>query len=118
MGMRTYIRIDTESYTGCFAFGGSQFVNDFQFGYGLYVEAENIIIQTQINFPVCLAYTSIDYFVCRESGLNGCADFSATYTVGSQTAFADNCQDFVVSIGLHGVMHAEIIVFACFFIDA
>ena len=73
MGMRTYIRIDTESYTGCFAFGGSQFVNDFQFGYGLYVEAENIIIQTQINFPVCLAYTSIDYFVCRESGLNGCA---------------------------------------------
>ena len=64
------------------------------------------------NFPVCLAYTSIDYFVCRESGLNGCADFSATYTVGSQTAFADNCQDFVVSIGLHGVMHAEIIVFS------
>ena len=40
----------------------------------------------QIDFPVCLTYTCIDYFVCRESGLNGCADFSASLAVSTMPA--------------------------------
>lgn len=117
MGMCIYIWIDMESYMGCFVFGGSQFVNDFQFGYGFYVEVENIIIQIQINFLVCFVYISIDYFVCWEFGFNGCVDFFVIYIVGFQIVFVDNCQDFVVSIGFYGVMYVEIIVFVCFFVD-
>ena len=118
MGVRTYIGIDTESDSGNFAFGGSQFVDDFQFGYRFYIETEDIIIQSQIDFPIGFADTRIYDFISWEACFDSCTDFTATHTVCSQTVFTNNSQNLVVGIGFHCVMHAEVVVFACFFIDA
>ena len=48
MCMSIYFRFDTEGDRGYFVFGGSQFVQDFQFGGRFYVEAENIVVQPKL----------------------------------------------------------------------
>ena len=60
MGMRPYIGVQTESHTGHFALGSCQFIDDLQFGYALYVETEDIVVETEIDFPVGLSYACIN----------------------------------------------------------
>ena len=75
-----------ESNIGYLAFGCGQFVDNFQFGYGLYIKAEDIIIQSKIYLPVCLTHSSKHNLVGWETSLDCRTDFTATHTVRSQPA--------------------------------
>ena len=114
VSMCTYIRIDTESHSCNFAFGCCKFVDDFKFRNRFYIEAENIVVQSEINFPVCFTYSCIYYLAWRKSSFDSRFDFSAAYTVGTKSAFADNTENLRVGICLNGIMNAEFIVFATF----
>ena len=69
MRMRAYVGIDAESDIGCLAFRSGQLIDDFQLRNGFYVEAEDIIIQSEVYLPVCFAYTCKHYLIGREAGL-------------------------------------------------
>ena len=110
MRMRAYIGVDTESNIGYLAFGCGQFVDNFQFGYGLYIKAEDIIIQSKIYLPVCLTHSGKHNLVGWETSLDCRTDFTATHTVRSQPALTDNSQNLRIGIGLHRIMHRIVIV--------
>ena len=110
MRMRAYIGVDTESNIGYLAFGCGQFVDNFQFGYGLYIKAEDIIIQSKIYLPVCLTHSGKHNLVGRETSLDCRTDFTAAHTVRSQPALTDNSQNLRIGIGLYRIMHRIVIV--------
>ena len=59
--MCTHVGIQAKGHTGSLALGSRQGVDDFLLGNALYVEAEDVLIQTKVDFPVRLAYAGIDY---------------------------------------------------------
>ena len=62
VSMSVYVWIDTEGDVGCFFFLSGQLVNDFKLGNTLYIEASNIIIQSEIDLPIALPYSGKNYF--------------------------------------------------------
>ena len=46
-------------------------------------EAENIIVQSQIDFLVCFSYSGIYNLASRETGFDGRLDFSSTHAIGT-----------------------------------
>ena len=116
--MGTYIGIDTESDISYLTFRLSQFINNLQFGNGLYVKAEDVIIQPEIYFPVCFAYSGKHYLIGRKPRLDCRTNFTTTNTVRPQSAFSDNSKDFGIGISLYRIMHRIIIVAWRFSADA
>ena len=115
--MCAYIRIDTESYTGNLVLGGGQFIDDLQLGNRFNIEAEDIVVQSQVNLPVCLSDSGIYNLAGRNTCLDGRLDFAAAHTIGAQSAFTDDAQNFRVGIGLHCIVYAELVVLATLFLD-
>ena len=117
MGMCTNIRIQTESDSRNFSFGFSQFVDNFQFGNTLYVETENVVVESGVDLPVALANTSINNLPCGEACLDRGFDLSAADAVGTQSRLSDDTENTWIGIGLDSVVHDKTLVFACFVVD-
>ena len=81
--VRPDIRIQTEGHTCHFPFGCCQLIDNLQFGNALDVEAENVVVETNIDFPVALADTSVDDFLAVETCTHAGLYFSAADTVNT-----------------------------------
>ena len=114
MGMCPHIGVDAESYIRNLTLCRSQFIDDFQFGDGLYIETENIIIQAEVDFPICLAHSGKHYLIRRETCLDCCTNFTATYTVGPQSVLTDDGKHFRIGICLHGIVHVKVAMLCSF----
>ncbi len=102
LGMRmcVYFRIDTEGDRGYFILGGSQFIQNLKFGSRFYVKAENIVVQSQVDFPVCFAYTGVNDFAGGETRIECRLYFATAHTVSTQAVFCDNRQDTRIGVSL------------------
>ena len=83
MSMCAHIRIDAESNSCHLALGGGKLIDDIEFGKTLNIEAEDVLVKTEVNLPVALAYTGIYNAVSRESCLAGSLYLSAADTIGT-----------------------------------
>ena len=83
MGMGADIRIDAETNLRNLILFFSQFVDDFQLRNTLYIEAEDAFLQSEVDFPIAFAYTSVNNLAGWESGFDGSLNFSSAHTVGS-----------------------------------
>ena len=117
MGMGTDIGIDAEGYLGHLAALGGQLVDNLKLRNGLYVEAEDVLVESQLNLPVGLAYTGIDDVVSWEACLQGSFNLTSADTVGSQTALADDGQYLGIGISLDGIVYYEAVVASGFGTD-
>ena len=77
------IRIDAETNLRNLILFFSQFVDDFQLRNAFYIEAEDAFLQSEVDFPIAFAYTSVNNLTGRETGFDGCLNFSSAHTVGS-----------------------------------
>ena len=114
MSMSSYIRIDTESDISHFTFSCSQFIDNLQLRNRLYIKTENIIVQTQIYFPIRLAHSGKNNLICRKTCLNSSTHFSSTHTIGTQPVLTDNRKHLRISICFHSIMHLKIAIFSSF----
>ena len=85
MCMCTHVRIDPEADVRHLAFSFSQLVDNFQFGDTLYVKAEYILIQSEIDLPVALPNTCIDYLLGWKASLNTSLYLTTADTVGTKS---------------------------------
>ncbi len=60
MGMCSHIRVQTEGDTCHLPFLGGKLVDDLQFGNTFHVEAENVVVKTEVDLPVALSDTGED----------------------------------------------------------
>ena len=60
MGMGTNVGIQTESHASYLILSCCQFVDNFQFRNALNVETEDVVVQSEIDFPIALADAGID----------------------------------------------------------
>ena len=118
MGMGSHVRIQTKGHTGYFAPCGRQFVDDLQLRDALHVEAEDIVVEAEVDLPVGLAHTCIDNLRRGESRLDGSLYLSTADTVGTQSCLTDDAEDTRVGVCLDGVVHHESLVFLCLGVDA
>ena len=77
------IRIDAETNLRNLILFFSQLVDDFQLRNAFYIEAEDVFLQSEVDFPIAFAYTSVNNLTGRETGFDGCLNFSSAHTVGS-----------------------------------
>ena len=92
MGVCTHVGVQSECHAGCFPLGCGQFVDDVQLRYALHVEAEDVLVESEIDFPVALAHSGIDNLAGRKASPDDSFYFAATDTVGSQTSLSDQAQ--------------------------
>ena len=83
MRMGADIRIDAETNLRNLILFFSQFIDDFQLRNTLYIEAEDAFLQSEVDFPIAFAYTSVNNLAGWKSGFDGCLNFSSAHTVGS-----------------------------------
>ena len=112
MGVGTNIGVDAESHVGHFATCGSQLVDDLELGHRLYVEAEDVAVQSEVNLPVSLAHACKNYLGGREAGTQGGLNLASAYTIGTQATLTDDGEHLGIGIGLNGIVHTEGIVVA------
>ena len=63
MCVRTYVGVDAEADVGSLLLGACYLVDDFEFGYALYVEAEDACFESEFYLPVALSDSCKDYLV-------------------------------------------------------
>ena len=112
MRMSTHIGVQTEGHTGHLALLDCEFVDHLEFGYALNVEAEDVVVKSEIDFPIALAHTSVDNLIRGDSGFYRSLNLTATYAVGSKTGLADDAKYTRVGISLYSIMHHETLVLA------
>ena len=117
MGMCADVGIQAESHAGHLTFCGSQFIDDFQFGDALHVETEDIVVQSEIDLPVGLAYTCIDHLIVGEPGLDACFYLTTADAVGSHAGFTYQTEHLRIGIGLDGVVHHKTLMLASLLVD-
>ena len=117
MSMCANVGVQTECYACRLSLCCSQFVDDLQFGYALYVETEDVVVQTEVDFPVGLTHTSIDNLVGGESGIDDGLYLASADAVGSQSRLADDLEDLGVGISLDGIVYHEPLVSSSLFVD-
>src|SRR5574344_1066106 len=83
MRVRTYIRINAERHRSCLVHLTCYLIDHFQFCYTLDIKTENVLFQSQLDFPVTLADTRIYDFARWETCVGGCFYFTAADTVGT-----------------------------------
>ena len=118
MGVGSNVRIQAERYACHFALGCCEFVDYLEFGDAFYVEAENVVIEAKIDFPIALAYTCINNLVVGEACLERSFNLAATNAISSKTCLADDAEHTRVGVGLDGVVHHKALVLACLFVDS
>ena len=112
MGVGPDVGVDAEGHAGRGALAGRQFVDDFQFGNALHVEAEDVLVQREVDFPVALAHACKHRLRRRESGPQGGLYFAAAHAVGTQPGLAYHVEHLGVGVGLHGIVYHKPVV-AC-----
>ena len=117
MGMSTYVWVDAEANLCNLILLLGKFVDDFQFRDALYIEAEDALVQTKVDFPITLAYTGIHNLIGRETCIDGSLNFSSAHTVGTQTSLADDVEHFRVGICLYGIVYLKALVLASLCVD-
>ena len=119
VGMRvgSHVGVQPECHAGGFAFLRSQLIDNLQFGYALHIEAEDVVIQSEIDFPVSLTYTGIDNLVAGEPCPQGCFYLASTDAVSTQSCLTDDAQHFGIGICLDGIVYAEALMLLGFVID-
>ena len=93
MSVCTNIGVDAEGHTSHFTFGGSQRIDYFQLGDRFHVETKDIIVQSQLYFPVGFSHTGIDNLSGREAGLKSGTYLASAHTVGTHSTIADDGED-------------------------
>ena len=83
MSMSAHIRVDAEANLSYLILFFCKFVNNLKFRNALYIEAEDALLQTEIDFPITLAYTCIYNLAGRETCLDGSLNLSSAHAVGS-----------------------------------
>ena len=116
--MGAHIRIQAEGHTGNLAFGSSQLIDDFQLGDALYIEAEDVVVESQVNFPVALAHTSKYNLGGREACLDAGLNLASADAVNTQTCFADNAEQLGVGVSLDSIMYVPCLVLLCLLFDS
>ena len=81
--MRTHIGVQTEGDTGHLSFLSCQFVDNLQLGYALNIKTEDIIIESEIDFPISFANTGIYNLRSGETSLDRGFYLATAHTVGS-----------------------------------
>ena len=119
VGMRvgTYIGVDAQADASHLIFRGRQLVDYLEFGNALDVEAEDVGIEAEVDFPVTLAHAGIDYLRCGEAGAEGSTYLTSADAVGSQPRMADDGQHLRVGVCLHGVVDVEPLVASALVVD-
>ena len=117
MCMRSYIWVDAETYVRHFPFPRSQTVDDLQLGDALHIEAEDVVVEPEIDFPVCLPHAGIDNAARREATVQTASYLASAHTVGPHSCLADYLQHLCVGIGLDGIVNGKVCVCPHFFMD-
>ena len=115
--MCTHIGIQTEGHTSHLALGCCQFVDNLQLGNALHIEAEDVVVQTEINLPVALAYASVDDFRTGETCLDAGLYLATADTVNTQACLTDNSEHLGVGIGLDSIVHTKALMSAGLLVD-
>ena len=92
IGMRvcSYIGIQTEGHASRLALGCCQLVDDLQLGDALHVEAEDVGVEAEIDFPIALAHAGIDNLRGWEPSAEGGTNLSAADAVGAESRLTDD----------------------------
>ena len=117
VGVGTYVGVKAEGYASHLALSCCQLVNHLEFGNAFYIEAENVVIEAKIDFPITLAYTCINNLVIGEARFERCFYLAATNAIGSKTSLADNAEHTRISVGLNGIVYHKALVLACLLVD-
>ena len=108
MGMRIHIGVDTESNVRGLAQSGATLGNDVKLGFRFYVEACNVGLKCQIDFPIGLTHTCEYYRRGGESVLHGYVYLTAAYAVNAQTILLDELEQQRIGVGLDGVVYVPV----------
>lgn len=108
--------IYAECHTCYFAFSSGQLVYHVKFRNALYIETENVLVQADVYFLVAFPDTSKDDFIIWETCIGCSLDFTAAYTISTESCLAYYVQQLRISIGLYRIMHAEVLMFAGLFV--
>ena len=117
MSMSAHIRVDAEANLSYLILFSCKFIDNLKFWDALYIEAEDAFLQTEIDFPITLAYTCIYNLAGRETCLDGCLNLSSAHAVGSQSCLTDDIEHLWIGVCLHGIMYLKSLMFACLFIN-
>ena len=104
VGVGTYVGVQSEGHAGHLALGGSQLVDDLELGDALDVEAEDVAVEPDVDFPVGLADAGEDNLRAREASLDAGLNLAAADAVGTQACLTDDGEQAWVDVGLDGVV--------------
>ena len=83
VGMGSDIGVQSEGHACYLSFGSCQLVDDLQFGNALDVETEDVVVESEVDFPIALANAGIDDFRTGESCLDACLNLAAADAIGT-----------------------------------
>ena len=118
MSVGTHVGVQAEGYASHFALSCCQLVNHLEFGNAFYIEAENVVIEAKIDFPIALAYTCINNLVTSEARFERCFYLAATNAIGSETCLTDDAEHTRIGVGLDGIVNHKALVLACLLVDS
>ena len=118
MSMCTYIWIDAEANICGFVFGCSQFVKYQQFWNALHIEAEDVVVESEIDFPIALTHTRKYNFISWKTYFKHSLYFATTHAVYSQSCIQYQFEYFGIDICLHSIVYVIIIVLIYFSTDS
>ena len=107
MGVGTNVGVKAEGHTCCFPFSDSQFIDDLQFGNTLNIEAEDIVVESEIDFPVSLSNTGIHYFRCRKTCTQAGLYLSTAHAVCTKFILANHAQHLWIGICFYCIVYLE-----------
>lgn len=112
------VRVESECHPCHLAAFTRQLVYHLQFGYALHVEAEDVVVQPEVDLPVALSHAGIYDPVVGESRLYRRLYLTAADAVSPQACSPDDPQQLRVGIRLHRIVHHEPLVLPCLGIDS
>ena len=105
MSMCAHVRVDTESHSRHLASCCCKLVDNFQLGDALYIEAENILVESEVNLPVAFAHSGVYYLRWCKTCIDGSLYLATAHAVGTKTSLADYVEHFWIGISLHRIVH-------------
>ena len=105
VGVGVDVGVDAYGHMGRFASPAGQLVDDLELGHRLNIEAEDVVIEPQVDLPVGLAHARIHHLARVEASCKRGLDFAAAHQVDAQAIFHDFFQNHGVAVGLDGIVH-------------
>ena len=115
--MGTYVWVNAEANLCNLVLLLGELIDNLQLWDALHIEAEDALLQSEIDFPIALAYTSIHNLASRETCVDGSLNFTSAHTVGAQASLADDVEHLRVGVRLHSIVNLESLVLACLLVD-